>query len=450
MSELVNKARKIALILIFGILILIFFTIYFPLQRDIHHIQLINWSLIAQSRTYSLQQFIEKSREAAHSISSRTVIRERIEEYLAKQITWDELQAFTQPKYEDGIRVLEDLALAYRVVEGKILVEVNPSQPVQLIDTSLLVTENIPESEIVISQNEHFLLVSSPIQTNDVLLGYDVLFFRLSPVLNAISDQGFKIQIIHNEDGNEIKALKQIEEGENYQIFQNAGTIYYLEQIPRSQHFVLIQALYMEIIGPVQWRINSYLLVFFICLILIFFLANQKMFQIANSLLKELESSKEHYRFQATTDTLTGALSRFSLTQWLEHSRRETSWKDPTAIAMIDINQFKEINDQYGHETGDAVLCKLVEITKATIRKEDLLIRYGGDEFLIIFDHLGQEQAKKIMQRLEEKIEKNGKYDFPLSISYGIEEVRRVDDFDNALKKADEKMYLQKQGRKQT
>jgi diguanylate cyclase (GGDEF)-like protein len=445
MSELVIKVRKLVIIFILGLLALIFSTIYFPLKKDIYHIQLINWSLVAQSRTYSFHQFIQNGMEAAGSVSSRTVIREKIEEYFENQITWDELQAFTQPKFEDGVRVLNDVAFAYRVVEGKVLVEFNPLQPVNYIDPSLIVTNDFPASEIVASKNEPFLFVSSPIKQNEKILGYDILFFRLSPVLAAISDQEFDIHLLNAEQGNGIRLLKQIEAGDNYQIFQDAGTVYYLELIPNSQYSVAIQAPYQDIFGAIQWRINEYLIVFFICLILIFLFANRQILKLADTLVKDLESSKEHYRSQAITDTLTGALSRFSLSQWLEHSRRKSCWSKPVVIVLLDIDQFKKINDQYGHETGDEVLCTLVQTAKNTLRKEDLLIRYGGDEFLIIFENLEREQVGVIMRRLEEQLAQNGQHDICLSISYGIEEVQRVNDFDDAIKRADEIMYGHKQ-----
>ena len=92
-------------------------------------------------------------------------------------------------------------------------------------------------------------------------------------------------------------------------------------------------------------------------------------------------------------------------------------------MLIIDIDNFKKINDTYGHKQGDEVLQKLGEIIKKTIRKTDLAFRYGGEEFIVLFPNTHIQQALQVAQRLKKNVSQRIKIDMkPVTISGGIGE----------------------------
>ncbi len=100
-------------------------------------------------------------------------------------------------------------------------------------------------------------------------------------------------------------------------------------------------------------------------------------------------------------DPLTGSFTRASLEHdaqrlWGEYCRLYTE----NAVAMIDMDHFKRIIDTYGHQTGDAVILRIADVIFRNIRRDDIIIRYGGEEFLVILPDAGHNAARQIMNRL--------------------------------------------------
>lgn len=126
---------------------------------------------------------------------------------------------------------------------------------------------------------------------------------------------------------------------------------------------------------------------------------------------------REHLQYIATIDSLTGLYRRNYL--W---NRMEMEWSRalrhdrPVSVAMIDIDHFKQINDTYGHACGDQLLQQTALTLKKTIRKEDLLGRYGGDEFLLLLPETERSGASIIAERLREAVQLQG----PGTISVGL------------------------------
>lgn len=114
----------------------------------------------------------------------------------------------------------------------------------------------------------------------------------------------------------------------------------------------------------------------------------------------------EVYAHAATLDALTGAFNRryfqVRLEEELERSRRH---KIPLALLMVDVDDFKSINDSFGHLAGDTVLRDIAEILRRSIRVFDICARFGGEEFAIIMPGSGADSASKIAERIRERIE---------------------------------------------
>ena len=116
------------------------------------------------------------------------------------------------------------------------------------------------------------------------------------------------------------------------------------------------------------------------------------------------------------------------------------------SIAIIDANRFKQVNDSFGHPAGDAVLRAIARAIKGCIRKTDILIRYGGDEFLLLFPKMGEEILERKMQEISEAVEDIRIADYPeLRLSISIGGVTGVHPITEAIRQADLRMYAQKQ-----
>jgi two-component system cell cycle response regulator len=168
-----------------------------------------------------------------------------------------------------------------------------------------------------------------------------------------------------------------------------------------------------------------------------------------------LRSKNEEYYNKAYIDILTGAFNR----RFLEEKEHELFLKYKTlkkevVILMFDIDDFKKVNDTYGHDVGDIVLSEIGEIVKNIIRDDDIFIRYGGEEFVIILEDVKLKDAIKIAEKIRKTIEENiiqinDKKKIKVTVSIGISELRDEDKslFD-AIKRADEKLYKAKKSGK--
>ena len=125
----------------------------------------------------------------------------------------------------------------------------------------------------------------------------------------------------------------------------------------------------------------------------------------------------------AYTDPLTGLFNRrgleVELPKLLALSRR---YRAPVSVVMLDIDRFKAVNDTYGHPVGDEVLRRLGRILKQSVRKEDLAVRYGGEEFLLVLFGAEREAAKEVVERIRERFrsERVAPIPYPLTLSAGI------------------------------
>jgi diguanylate cyclase (GGDEF)-like protein len=122
--------------------------------------------------------------------------------------------------------------------------------------------------------------------------------------------------------------------------------------------------------------------------------------------------------------------------------------KAALSFLMIDTDNFKKINTRFGHLTGDFVLAEIAGILKASIRGSDAVVRYGGDEFLILLSDSTAAGAQKVIQRINARVadwnEAGNLKDFRISMSIGVAEWQEGDTLDEMLDGADRKMYEQK------
>ncbi|WP_230369233.1 GGDEF domain-containing protein [Paludibacterium denitrificans] len=136
-------------------------------------------------------------------------------------------------------------------------------------------------------------------------------------------------------------------------------------------------------------------------------MASREQVEAAETRIHELENALESVSAKVKEDQLTGAYNRRGLA---EHFQREISRSErsgsPLCVALIDVDNFKQLNDHYGHLAGDDALKYLVEMTKRQLRAADIVARFGGEEFVILLPDTPLDEALEILQRLQRELTK--------------------------------------------
>jgi len=155
---------------------------------------------------------------------------------------------------------------------------------------------------------------------------------------------------------------------------------------------------------------------------------------------KEYENKIRYLSFH---DKLTGLYNRAYFEeelQRLNHSRNL-----PISIIIGDVNNLKMINDTFGHQHGDQLLCSIANVLKSCFRKSDIISRWGGDEFSIILPHTSKEKGIEIIDRINKECQRKSTLTLPLSISMGIAtKVSASENINSIVREAEGKMYRYK------
>jgi diguanylate cyclase (GGDEF)-like protein len=145
-------------------------------------------------------------------------------------------------------------------------------------------------------------------------------------------------------------------------------------------------------------------------------------------------------RTQLTTDPLTGMLNRAGFADASERARALAVRGDqPVTIALIDLDSFKQVNDQQGHAAGDRLLGDLGRSWRATLRGSEVLARFGGDEFALVMPGAGRADADEVLRRLRTAS--------TAGWSVGVVEWERAETLDRAMARADAELYRAKRAR---
>lgn len=169
--------------------------------------------------------------------------------------------------------------------------------------------------------------------------------------------------------------------------------------------------------------------------------------------LARLHQELDRVSAQVRHDALTGALNRRGLEEALERElsvlrRRESV----LSIAMLDIDNFKRINDERGHATGDEALTHLASVARGCMRPQDTLARYGGEEFVILMPDTPLDSGIEAMTRLQRELTKQfflaGSERLLITFSAGVAQFAPDEDRESALRRADKAMYMAKRAGK--
>ena len=165
-----------------------------------------------------------------------------------------------------------------------------------------------------------------------------------------------------------------------------------------------------------------------------------------NELNYQLNIKIREVEHLATTDSLTLLLNRRGFEKRLKsESARAKRFKDPLSLLVFDLDNFKPVNDVYGHSSGDLVLYKVAEVLRLHLREIDIPARWGGDEFLILLINTSLEQAVKLAHKLRLLIaEQRDIKAFSVTASFGVAELKYDEDPMRLTTRADKALYQSK------
>jgi len=167
----------------------------------------------------------------------------------------------------------------------------------------------------------------------------------------------------------------------------------------------------------------------------------------------ELKKFERH----ATTDALTGLANRHAMLEAFPAEIKHCVENDaPVAMVMIDVDNFKQFNDMFGHIAGDRALTAVAKILRAQFRPHDRLVRYGGDEFAVLLPGTNREQALAIGERVRAAVSgitgdgSDSLIQIPVKVSMGVAELSENGDFDSLTRDADAALYRAKHAGRNT
>ena len=169
--------------------------------------------------------------------------------------------------------------------------------------------------------------------------------------------------------------------------------------------------------------------------------------------LMQLHQELDNASALARHDPLTDALNRKGLEEAMEREVSDMRRKDtPLSVSLLDIDNFKKLNDRLGHEAGDRALVHLADVTRRSLRPSDTLARYGGEEFVVLMPDTRLEQAIEVMARLQRELTKAiymaGNEKILITFSAGVAQLVANESGTEAIRRADQAMYLAKRAGK--
>lgn len=175
--------------------------------------------------------------------------------------------------------------------------------------------------------------------------------------------------------------------------------------------------------------------------------------QATEAELVKLHQELDRVSAMARHDMLTGALNRKGLEEAFDRELSVVRRRDaPLSISMIDIDNFKRINDERGHATGDEALTHLAKVARDCLRPQDTLARFGGEEFVILMPDTPLDSGIEAMTRLQRELTKQfflaGSERLLITFSAGVVQLAPDEDRESALKRADKAMYMAKRAGK--
>ena len=455
MRKFIKRVICTLSILIFLTITVIFFIMYLPFKQELEKSLMTNFNQVSYIRYAAIQNIMDRSMEGAKSLSSRTMIRDAIMKYAHGEMSIEELIAYTQPKYTDGAQALEYLVKAERFVDDIVIADYITADYVEhsCVENASLIKGPEIASSFCLTTGHSYYAIISPVFEGGQIIAYDRLVFDLSEQIQLLSTDLIQSELIP-EDGLQVlrSGADIIRDDSASSVFCKDGICYQAFAL-QSDDFLVIQQSKASLLEPIQ-RLSNHVLLIGIALVC-FFSAAVYYFVIrpAKNEIVSLEADRQSLKTsmkEMDIDPLTKASLRKYGQLILETSFENYKAGEPSpAILFLDVDKLKKINDVYGHATGDQTISSIAEVIHANKRIGDAFIRWGGDEFVGIFDGLDQEHAITFAQKLLTAVSAIAIHTdsgtIHPAISVGISFFSDNDkDYMDALKRADHAVYKSK------
>jgi len=164
----------------------------------------------------------------------------------------------------------------------------------------------------------------------------------------------------------------------------------------------------------------------------------------AYSLTARHESGRRKLALERNLDALTGLLNRRALHEHVAHLYRHMDGGTRRLVVLFaDLDRFKTVNDTRGHHAGDRVLADIGHLIRGSVRDNDLVARYGGDEFIVVLPSVGLDEGMLVARRLQQAVKRwSGSSDFDVSVSIGLGQFpEHGDDLESVIARVDQAMY---------
>lgn len=174
--------------------------------------------------------------------------------------------------------------------------------------------------------------------------------------------------------------------------------------------------------------------------------ANEVISDLVSS-YQRLEVRRKEYQALSTTDVLTGAMNRAGINKFTDALFASGCERSSIGVMLLDIDHFKSINDQCGHDTGDQILQEVAQLVSANTRENDAFGRWGGEEFIIVSQQSSPHSLASLAEKLREKIAAHAfaaRQPLRLTISIGATMAAQDEPFQAAFKRADQALYRAK------
>lgn len=233
-------------------------------------------------------------------------------------------------------------------------------------------------------------------------------------------------------------------------IFATLGTLVMIFLNAYERFFMFIRMYEIYQFGEVAVFFPSYLAIG------ITYFSYRRIKELESEIIKRkqaeiaLRDSKEKYLHLSITDNLTQLYnSRFFYQRLQNETDRAIRYNHPISIIMLDVDDFKNFNDKYGHLEGDHVLTKIGKVLLEGIRKIDSAYRYGGEEFTLLLPETDLEEAVKVAERIRKKFGDEIFSPGPdkkvhVTVSVGVSEYQQEEEIGEFIKRADNALYLAK------
>jgi diguanylate cyclase (GGDEF)-like protein len=167
--------------------------------------------------------------------------------------------------------------------------------------------------------------------------------------------------------------------------------------------------------------------------------------ELANENLTE---ARDKLELLAQMDPLTEALNRHAFHSLLRKPEKGQESKTSGSVAVIDIDNLKPINDTFGHTVGDKAIRAVARALRSLVRADDMLFRWGGDEFLILMFNLPESEAQRRMEKLNALLEESSRrwtsVAITVTVSFGVAGFQSLTELGSAIETADKAMYAQR------